>query len=109
MPKGWRRGGNPAYDILARYDSAAETAQLSLSNHVREWPVRMVAAPVLHVFWLDRPPIDSMQRKALARAFDEASLYDETTRTVRDGARRQPRAHFVAARAVTHRPSHRRA
>lgn len=76
------------YDVLARYDSAAETARISLANASAEWPVRIVTAPVLHLFWLDRPPLDGAQRHALARAFDEASLYDETTRTVRDVRRR---------------------
>ena len=99
------------YDVLARYDSSAETARISLSNRGAEWPIRIVAAPVLHLFWLDRPPIDSAQRHALSRAFDEASLYDETTRTVRDkGHRRSPRFQFTRARKHSTRsqPLHRR-
>jgi len=80
----WRGIGNGSYDVLARYDSSAETARISLSDRVREWPVSAVAAPVLHVFWLDRPPPDSATRRALSRAFDAASAYDEATRTVRD-------------------------
>lgn len=86
----WRRLGDGGYDVLARYDSSAETARISLSDRVREWPVRAVAAPVLHVFWLDRPPLDSATRRALARAFDAASAYDESTRTVRDSRRPGP-------------------
>lgn len=85
------------YDVLARYDSAAETARISLSDRGTEWPIRIVTAPVLHLFWLDRPPLDSAQRRALSRAFDEASLYDETTRTVRD-IRRASRAQFARMR-----------
>ena len=84
------------YEVLARYDSAAETARISLSNRGTEWPIRIVTAPVLHLFWLDQPPLDSAQRRALTRAFDEASLYDETTRTVRDSSRRRkPILQFV--------------
>jgi hypothetical protein len=78
----WRRPG-ATYQVLARYDSSAETARISLSDGKREWPVRAVGAPIMHLFWLDRPPLDTAQRRALARAFDEASLYDETTRSVR--------------------------
>jgi len=95
----WHREVDTSYDVLARYDSSAETARISLSSHSTEWPIRIVVAPVLHLFWLDQPPIDTGQRHALSRAFDEASLYDETTRTVRDKHRsRSPRLEFARAR-----------
>ena len=102
----WQHFGEGGYDVLARYDSSAETARISLSDRIREWPVRAVAAPVLHMFWLDRPPVDSTQRRALSRAFDEASLYDDATRTVRD-VRRRPiaRLRFVSARSLPRRVS----
>src|SRR5690242_7849249 len=103
----WRRFGETGYDVVARYDSSAETARLSLSDHVREWPVRSVAAPVLHVFWLDRPPLDSATRRALVKAFDEAAQYDEATRTVRDVRRFSSRVLFVSARQLTHFARHR--
>jgi hypothetical protein len=74
---------------------------------VREWPVRAVAAPVLHVFWLDRPPLDSATRRALAKAFDEASQYDEATRTVRDVRRPSSHGLFVSTRPLTHLARHR--
>ena len=92
----WGRLSATGYDLVARYDSAAENARLSLADRSHEWPVRVVAAPILHVFWLDKPAIDSVQRRALSRAFDEASLYDETTRTV--GNSRRSRASHVAPR-----------
>ena len=83
----WQRFGEVGYDVVARYDSSAETAHIALTDRVREWPVRAVAAPVLHVFWLDRPPLDTATRRALSRAFDEAATYDEATRTVVDHRR----------------------
>lgn len=90
----WSRSSAAGYDLVARYDSTAETARLVLVAGANEWPVRVVTAPVLHTFWLDRPSIDSAQRRALTRAFNEASLYDETTRTVRDTQPRpRPRLH----------------
>jgi hypothetical protein len=101
----WRADTSGGYEVLARYDSAAETARLSLAERGHEWPVRAVTAPVLHLFWLDRPPVDSAQRRALLRAFDEASLYDESTRTVRDIRRHLPRPHFVALRGAGARNS----
>jgi hypothetical protein len=55
---------------------------------------------------LDRPPIDSLTRRALARAFDESTLYDETAVSVRwtpprDRSSRHARAR-AAARTSTH-------
>lgn len=95
----WRRPAVLGYELLARYDSTAETAGLSLSNKDHEWPLRVVAAPILHVFWLDEPAIDGSQRRALARAFDEASLYDEGTRTVRDVRRHSPQIRLAKTRS----------
>src|SRR6185503_13382390 len=91
----WSRRTSSGYDLLAHYDSTAETARLALVAGANEWPVRVVAAPVLHAFWLDRPAIDSAQRRALTRAFNEASLYDESTRTVRDTQPRPRLRHHV--------------
>jgi hypothetical protein len=80
----WHHQIDTSYEVIARYDSAAETARVALAAHGHEWSLRTVAAPILQLFWLDRPPLDSAQRKALGRAFNDASLYDESTRTVRD-------------------------
>lgn len=91
----WSRVASVGYDVLARYDSSAETARLVLVAGANEWPVRVVSAPVLHAFWLDRPALDSAQRRALSRAFNEASLYDESTRTVRDTQPRPRLRHHV--------------
>ena len=100
----WHHFGDSGYDVVARYDSSAETARISLTDHVREWAVGAVTAPVLHLFWLDRPPVDSVQRRALSRAFDEASLYDDATRTVRDSRRRPvARVRFASARSFPRR------
>ena len=80
----WRRVTEAGYDVVARYDSTGERARLTITDSsLQEWQIMNVAAPVLHTFWLDHPAIDSVQRRALGRAFDAASLYDETTRTVR--------------------------
>ncbi len=102
----WRRPSPAGYDLLARYDSAAETARLVLVAGAGEWPLRVVAAPVLHTFWLDRPALDSAQRRALTRAFNEASLYDESTRTVRDTGRQ---SHLSRPRFAAFGTSSRRA
>jgi hypothetical protein len=96
----WPRADGRGYDVLARYDSASETAHIALRDGEHEWPVRVVTAPVLHLFWLDRPPVDSSQRKALTRAFDEAALYDEATRSVRSTYHRPPQITTVGSRVA---------
>src|SRR5437867_4286943 len=70
----WRRLSGAGYDLIARYDSSGEHARLAIGDSLHEWHITTVTAPVLHAFWLDDPAIDSAQRRALGRAFDEASL-----------------------------------
>jgi hypothetical protein len=84
------------YEIVVRYDSAAATGQLALRDSTsREWPVTRVPAPATRVFWLDSPAIDLAARSALARAFDESTLYDESLRTA--SYRGRPRARRARA------------
>ena len=75
----WTHGG---YRVIARYDSAGDLARASLGDSSKhEWDVATVGAPVRSIFWLDNPPVDSTVRRSLLRAFDEAALYDESTRS----------------------------
>lgn len=104
----WDRMSSSGYSLLARYDSSAGSARLSLADRSHEWPIGIVAAPILHVLWLDKPAIDSAQRRALSRAFNEASLYDETTRTVRDTRRFTLRGLLAAWHVVVSRDRVRR-
>jgi hypothetical protein len=104
--------GNGRYDVVVRYDSAGGPARLLLRDTTsREWLVGRVPAPAQRVFWLDQPPIDSIARRALARAFDESASYDEAVRSASNRARiprpvarlaRQRRAH--ARLRATRRP-----
>jgi len=98
----WRHG---RYDVVVRYDSTADVARLLLRDSTsQEWLVGRVPAPALRIFWLDKPKADSAARRALARAFDESALYDETARTA--SWRGRP-AHPIV-RLVHHRGSHHR-
>jgi hypothetical protein len=75
----WRHG---RYEVVVRYDSSASVARLLLRDSTsREWAVGRVPSPALRIFWLDQPPVDSVARRALLRAFDESALYDEAART----------------------------
>ena len=75
----WRHG---SYEVVVRYDSLDGAGQLALRDRTsREWSLGQVPAPARRILWLDRPPLDSVWRRALDRAFDESSLYDETVRT----------------------------
>ena len=79
------RWGRPGYDVIARYDEPTDVVRLSMLAENRQWPIASVPPPVQRIEWLDAPPIDSMTRQALRRAFDEAVLYDPSVRIVRGG------------------------
>lgn len=92
----WRHG---TYEVVVRYDSLDGAAQLSIRDSTsREWSLGRVPAPASRILWLDLPPLDSVSRRALDRAFDESSLYDETVRTA---AFRAPSGHRRAPRLLT--------
>jgi hypothetical protein len=76
----WTR---PAYRVLARHDSTEEVARVSIADARREWPLASMGAPIHRIDWLDSPPLDSVQRHALGRAFDEAASYDERAKIAR--------------------------
>jgi hypothetical protein len=104
----WRHG---SYEVVVRYDPANGAGGLSLRDSTsREWALGRVPSPASRILWLDHPPVDSTLRRALDRAFEESSLYDDAVRTAsyrpvprrrsppRHLPRRQPRS---AARAHT--------
>jgi hypothetical protein len=75
----WRPG---RYEVLVRYDPLSSGGRLSLRDSTsREWSLGPVPSPAQRILWLDYPQIDSASRHALARAFDESSLYDDAVRT----------------------------
>jgi hypothetical protein len=75
----WRHG---SYGVVVHYDTLGTAGLLALRDSTsREWPIGRVPAPAARIFWLDTPALDSTSRVALARAFDESSLYDDAVRT----------------------------
>jgi hypothetical protein len=75
----WER---PGLSVVARYDATGDRATLAMLDSVgREWPVARISAPAYSLLWLDAPPLDPRTRRALTRAFDEAALYSEQSRT----------------------------
>jgi len=82
-PPSQHRWPRERFELLARMDTAGgDRATLSLRDGEREWPVGVVRGPVRRVFWLDAPELTREGRRALVRAFDEASLYGEEARIV---------------------------
>jgi hypothetical protein len=82
--------GKP-YDVVARYDSSGDFATIVVRDSAQnEWNAGRVPTPARRVYRLDVPAVDSTTRRALARAFDESSLYSGTARTVAGPARRPP-------------------
>ena len=83
--------GGARYDIVARYDSTGEFATILLRGTSRtEWPAARLPTPAWRVYRLDEPGVDSAARRALARAFDQSTLYSASARTVRGPARTRP-------------------
>jgi hypothetical protein len=75
----WRHG---SYEVVVRYDPASGAGGLALRDSTsREWGLGRVPTPVSRVLWLDIPPVDTTVRRALDRAFEESSLYDDAVRT----------------------------
>jgi hypothetical protein len=97
----WRHG---RYDVVVRYDSGGRDARVVLRDSTsREWVVGRVPAPTHRIFWLDDPPVDSLARRALSRAFDESALYDESVRSASRRARTVPGVVRLVRRARAHR------
>jgi hypothetical protein len=84
-------------EVIARYDTAGGPQQgqgvvLVLRRNGatttardaarREWRVGRFPAPTRRIYWLDTPPVDSLTRRALVRAFDESALYGDDARSV---------------------------
>jgi hypothetical protein len=82
-PDGDDRWDHRRYSILARYDSLGDGAQIFLLDSARHaWPVTTILGPIRDVSWLDDPPITVVDRANLARAFNVAATYDQTSRVV---------------------------
>jgi len=107
----WRHG---RYEVVARQDSSTSAARLLLRDSTsREWPVGAVPVPSTRIYWLDRPAVDSVTRRALDRAFDESALYDDDVRAAsfrrtdrprgRRSGRHTPPAHRAGSLSHHHR------
>ncbi len=103
----WTRGG---YSVVARYEASGERTRIAVRDSAgREWEASNLPVPVHRIHWLDTPPIDSVTRQGLARAFDESVFYSDDARSVRH---ERPRSQ-AALIQVTHRrmaspPTHRK-
>jgi hypothetical protein len=110
------RWAGAGYTVRARYDTSGESATLSLADSGgREWSLGRIPVPIRHVLWLDAPALDSLHREALARAFDDAVLYDDNARLASRrfirgsprivlAARRRTPPRLTAPRRATSRP-----
>ena len=85
----WTRN---AYSVVARYESSVERTRIAIRDTSgREWQASSFGVPVQRIHWLDSPPIDSVTREGLARAFDESVFYSDDARSVRhDRRQRRP-------------------
>lgn len=75
------------YDVIARPASDDTRSRLAFALRDaggQEWPLGFVPAPVQRIMWLDDPTLAAGTREALVKAFDDAALYSEDTRVVRN-------------------------
>ncbi|MBI1808771.1 MAG: hypothetical protein HYR75_02630 [Gemmatimonadetes bacterium] len=108
-PDSLRRWSHDSTTLVAQIEN--ESARLILRDATgREWKVGVIAAPVQRVVWLDAT-VDAATRKALQRAFSDASLYSESTRIAASPAPARGRAvrAALATRGPSPRHEHRRA
>ena len=95
----WEHGG---LELQASLSNDGDIARLTLRDSSRtDWRVAAVTAPVWRVIWLDAS-VKADERKALNRAFNDASMYSDDSRIVMAPRRAKPRAGF--ALASFHRP-----
>ena len=84
--------GGSRYDVVARYDSTGEFATIVVRDTARnEWTAGRLPTPARRVYRLDGSAVDSSARHALARAFDESTLYSASARTVAGPVQKRPR------------------
>jgi hypothetical protein len=90
----WKHGG---LELQASLANDGEIARLTLRDSSRrDWRVAAVTAPVWRVIWLDAA-VKADERKALNRAFNDASMYSDDSRIVMAPRRAKPRAGFALA------------
>jgi hypothetical protein len=100
--------GGSQYDVVARYDSTGQFATVIVRDSARnEWMAGRLPTPARRVYRLDRPPVDSSARRALARAFDESTLYSASARTVSGPPRGRPSSPRITLIDHTHAHLHR--
>ena len=75
----WKHG---RYSVWVDYAGDSAPARAFLADSAgRRFPIGAVPAPARRIYWLDGTDVDSATRAALSKAFDEAALYSEDTRT----------------------------
>lgn len=90
----WKRGG---LELRAALSDDGDAARLSIRDaNRREWRVGTVGAPVWRVIWLDAS-VKPDDRKALKRAFNDASSYSGDSRIAALPREASARGAFVLA------------
>ncbi len=93
----WKHG---TLELDAALSADGDVARLTLRDSTkREWPVGAVAAPVWRVLWLDST-VKPDDRKALKRAFNDASMYSDDSRIAM--APRRTKSHNTFSLASYH-------
>ena len=95
-------GSTAGSSCVPRSRTSGDIARLTLRDSTHhDWRVASVTAPVWRVLWLDTA-VTADDRKALKRAFNDASMYSDDSRIAMAPRRTRPRSGFVLT--VFHRP-----
>jgi len=71
-----------SYQVATDSDASSDAVRLTIVDTTgRQWRVTSLPSVPTRIYWLDRPAVDSATRRALERAFDEAALYSDESRT----------------------------
>ena len=70
--------------------------QAGWMSFARSVVILVSPVPSKRIYWLDRPAVDSVARRALGRAFDESALYDDEVRAASYRRPRPPAARRLA-------------
>lgn len=89
------RWDRTSYDVVATPSADGDALSLVLrargiTKSRAEWPVATVPAPAYQLIALEKPPLDSAARAALARAFDVSTSLDGLVQRASWRTRQQP-------------------
>ena len=96
----WKHGST---ELTATLADGADVARLTFRDSTRrEWPLGSVTAPIWRVIWLDAS-VTADVRKALRKAFNDATMHNEDANIVMAPYRAKPKPGVMLLASLKHR------